>query len=170
MPRVKLTAEQKRINKRLRQKNYYDKNREKIILRQKGYNETHKDERKEYQKEYYEEHKEERIEYQTEYNKEYNQTPAGIKSNTLGNWRTYGITFGDMTDSEYYDNIYLPATHCQSCNKIFNKTTKNDEKQADHKHEPLNPCNIRGIICFACNRKDQWKTRLTADSIYHQYL
>ena len=103
-------------------------------------------------------------------NKDYKQTPAGIKSKTLSNWKTYGITFGDMTDSEFYDNIYLPATNCQSCNKIFNKINKNDWKQADHKHEPLNLCNIRGVICNQCNSHDNWKKRLTPDSIYNQYL
>ena len=139
--------ELQRINKNLRQKTYADNHKEE----NRGYYEEHKEEIAEYKKGYY-------------------QTPEGIKSKTLANWRTRGITFGEMTDSFFYDVIYLPATQCQSCNKIFNKTTKNDEKQADHKHEPLNPCNIRGVICFACNIKDRWKTRLTEDSIYNQYL
>ena len=36
-----------------------------------------------------------------------------------------------MTDSFFYDVIYIPATQCQSCNKTFDKTTKNDQKQAN---------------------------------------
>ena len=162
MPRVKLTAEQKRINKNLSQKNYYLKNRDKILLKLKEYNETHKDESQEYR----DTHKEELAEY----NKEYRQTPAGIKSTTLNNWKIRGITFGDMTDSEYYDKIYLPATICQSCEKVFNNEIQNDKKNADHKHDRKDPCNIRGVICFQCNSNDAWKTRLTEDSIYNQYF
>ena len=130
------------------------------------YKELQRINKKEYDKQYREEHKEEKAQYK----KEYKQTPAGIKSHTLTNWKLYGITFGDMTPSYFYDNIYLPATNCQSCNKIFNKEIQNDKKNADHKHDIKDPCNIRGVICFKCNCQDQWKTRLTEDSIYHQYL
>ena len=112
----------------------------------------------------------ERKDDRVEYFKDYRKTPQEIKRCVLKSWRRYGITFGEMTDSFFYDVIYIPATQCQSCNKTFDKTTKNDQKQADHKHDPLNPCNIRGVICFQCNANDNWKKRLTPDSIYNQYL
>ena len=173
-----------KYNRSLSQKKYKEKNKEKLKIQdkiyrdthkeeKKEYNETHKEEIKEYQKGYRDTHKEEIQEYRDthkEERKEYDQTPAGIKRKTLTNWKTNGITFGDMTNSEYYDNIYLPATICQSCEKVFNKINKNDWKCADHKHDRKDPCNIRGVICNQCNIHDQWKTRLTEDSIYNQYL
>ena len=118
-------------------------------------------------------HSEEIIEYREthkEETKEYNQTPAGIKSKILNNWNIRGITFGDMSPSDYYDNIYLPALKCMACNKNFNKDNKNDSKCTDHKHDKNNPCNVRGVICFECNLHDNWKKRLTPDSIYQLYL
>jgi len=143
--------ELKRNNKKKQDKVYRDANREEINAKNNVYYNTHK-------KEIAEQHK------------EYNKTPAGRKTEILCGWRKRGITFGDMTDSEYYDKIYLPATQCQSCNKTFDKINRNNQKQADHKHDPLNPCNIRGVICFACNIMDNWKKRLTPNSIYQQYL
>ena len=106
---------------------------------------------------------------------EQRKTPAGIKTNTLSNWKIRGITFGEMTDNMYYDVIYLPATICMSCEKVFDNTICNDKKCNDHNNslketDPLYLCNVRGVICFECNIQDRWKTRLTDDSIYQQYL
>ena len=162
MPRVLLTDEQRRENQRINQQKQYAKNREKRLITQKEYREEHKEEIQEYRDTHREKSR--------EYNKKHRQKPENLKIKTLSNWKRYGITFGEMTDSFFYDNIYLPMMNCQSCNKIFNETNKNDKKQADHKHEPLNPCNIRGVICWQCNIRDRWKIRLTEDSIYQQYL
>ena len=156
MPRTLLSAEQKVVNKRLGAKIYYQKNREQIK------NKT---------REYYENNKEQA----NEKHREYNKTPAGIKSKCLSNWKTRGITFGEMSPSMYYDVIYLPAIKCMSCDKTFNNITKNDGKCNDHannltKEDPLFVCNVRGVICFQCNVMDMWKKRLTPDSIYQQYL
>ena len=145
--------EQKRIINNKRRETH----KEEII----EYRETHKEEMKQYKKNYDATHKEER--------KEYTQSPAGIKSYILSHWNIRGITFGDMTPSDYYDNVYLPALNCMACNKNFNNDNKNDVKCADHLHKKI-PCNIRGVICNECNLHDNWKKRLTPDSIYQLYL
>ena len=156
----------KKYNKNLSNKRWRDNNKNYY----KEYRDTHKEEINEYQKEYQEIYRDTHQEEINEYQKEYRQTPKEMKRCILKSWKEYGITFGDMTDSEYYDNIYLPATICQSCEKVFNKTNRNDWKCADHTHDILNLCNIRGVICNQCKIHDQWKTRLTDDSIYQQYL
>ena len=112
---------------------------------------------------------------QATYNKEYNQTPENKKKNFLRDWERRGITFGEMTDSMYYDVIFLPATLCMSCEKVFDNTIYTDRKCNDHNNklketDPLYICNVRGVICFQCNVHDKWKTRLTPNSIYNQYL
>ena len=136
-------------------------------LTSKKHYEEHKDEILEYQKGYREEHKEEI--------KEYHQTPENKKKNFLRDWERRGITFGEMTDSMYYDVIFLPATICMSCEKVFDNTIYIDRKCNDHNNklketDPLYICNVRGVICFQCNIHDNWKKRLTSDSIYNQYL
>ena len=110
-----------------------------------------------------------------EYNKAYSRTPAGIKSKLLSMWKIRGITFGEMTPSMYYDVLYLPSLKCMARDKLFNKDIKNDKKANDHNGnlqptDPLFVCNVRGVICHQCNNHDQWKKRLTPDSIYNQYL
>ena len=102
--------------------------------------------------------------------KEYNQTPAGIKRHITYNWtNAHGITFGNMSKSEFYDNVFMPALNCWSCNKEFNKKDRNDYKATDHLHKII-PLNVRGIICHACNIHDNWRYRMTDDSIYQLYL
>ena len=62
-----------------------------------------------------------------------------------------------------------------SCEKVFDNTIRNDRKCNDHNNrlketDPLYICNVRGVICNQCNVMDKWKTRLTPNSIYNQYL
>ena len=100
--------------------------------------------------------------------KEYNQTPGGIKRHVIFNWsNVYGITFGNMTKSEFYDNVFMPAEYCWSCGEEFN--IGNKKKSTDHLHKNT-PLNVRGIICLACNIHDSWRYRMTKDSIYQLYL
>ena len=101
---------------------------------------------------------------------DYRKTPKELKRIVLKDWRAAGITFGEMTPSFYYDVIYLPALKCMSCDKDFNKINRNDWKCNDHLHERDKPCNVRGVICNECNIHDNWKKRLTPNSIYNQYL
>jgi len=107
--------------------------------------------------------------------REYRKIPKNKKIQFLKDWKRRGITFGEMTDSMYYDVIFLPATICMSCEKVFDNTICNDKKCNDHNNklketDPLFVCNVRGVICFQCNIQDNWKKRLTPNSIYHQYL
>ena len=88
----------------------------------------------------------------------------------IKDWLKWNITFGDMTPSEYYDNVYLPATNCDCCFKKFDLTNRKNQKQLDHIHRPEMFCNIRGIICFECNSNDNWRCRMLPNSIYQNYL
>ena len=142
-------------------KNYQINNKEAISKQRKEHYNTNKDILNKISRDYHSTHKEEK--------KNYTQSPAGIKTRILSDWKIRGITFGDMTPSDYYDNIYIPALNCMACNKTFNKNNKNDCKCADHLHKET-PCNVRGVICFECNLHDNWKKRLTPNSIYQLYL
>jgi len=141
MTRVLLTEEEKNFRKIISRKLYYENNKIEINIKRLIYN----------------------------------QTPAGIKSRFLSNWKFRGITFGNMTPSFYYDVIFLPTLNCMSCEKKFDKIICNNKKCNDHngkldKEHPLYMCNVRGTICFECNVGDNWKKRLTPNSIYNQYL
>lgn len=167
MPRILLSAEQRKINTNLSQLKYRMNNREKLNTKSKLFYQANRDSVLEYHEIYRDTHKEER--------KIYQQTPAGIKANQLAQWNFRGITFGEMTPSFFYDVIYLPATICMSCEKVFDKDIKNNLKCCDHNGKlptdhPLYLCNVRGVICFACNIQDNWKKRLTPNSIFNQYL
>jgi len=126
MPRVLLTAEEKRERHKISQKKYYEKNREK---------------KREYQKEYDEKNKEKK--------REYNQTPAGKKSHTISNWKHLGLICED------YDSLYahyILAENCEECNVKFGEIGDgtNTWKCMDHSHETGL---FRNFLCNKCNRK-----------------
>ena len=101
-----------------------------------------------------------------ENHKDYLQSPAGIKSLIIACWKPQNITFGNTTRSEYYDNVFLPTTHCNSCNKEF---IKKKDKHLDHIHLDI-PFNARGVLCHSCNIQDAWRWRMRPDSIYNMYV
>ena len=99
-------------------------------------------------------------------NKERNQSPKEIKRCKLKSWKlTHFITFGNITPSDFYDEVYIPAIKCFSCFKVFNNKIKNDTKCLDHIHLPLF-CNVRGVICNECNSQDKWLYRAHPKSFY----
>ena len=100
----------------------------------------------------------------------FNSTYKGIRNLMTKSWRRNKITFGNTNHTEFYDNVYLPATHCNSCNKVFNNVLWGDKKCLDHIHLYYLSCNIRGIICHNCNANDAWRWRMRPDSIYNTYL
>ena len=110
-----------------------------------------------YQKEYREDNKEKLSEKKKEYYEDNNNEI------TRKNWIRRDITFGNINPSEYYDYIFLPTTHCNSCNNEFINNKR--DKCLDHIHLPLF-CNVRGVLCIKCNVNDSWLWRAHPKSIY----
>ena len=130
-------------------KKNYEKNKDKRLKYAQEYRENNKEKITEYRKEYKQKNKEKIAKYSREYQKEYNQTPAGIKSYRIRNWKKYGI----MNDN--YDELYvryLNTEFCELCNikltedKVMTKTTR----CLDHDHETGE---VRNIVCHSCNIK-----------------
>jgi len=84
-----LSSEEKRERKRIRDSEYYEKNKEK------------KREYRNNNKEYY---------------KEYSKTPNGKKSNIINSWKSRGLICDDY--DLLYSN-YLSETHCDECRCRF---------------------------------------------------
>ena len=100
-----------------------------------------------------------------------NYSPTAIerKKKRIKHWIQKKITFGNTTPNEYYDNVFLPTTHCNSCNKEFDlNNDKVKDKCLDHIHLDID-FQVRGVICNACNIYDNWRYRLTPKSIYNMY-
>ena len=115
--------------------------------------------KQEYDKEYREKNKEKIKEYQKEYKqknkeqiKEYEQTPQRKKSNRIKNWKIKGIIFFDF--NLLYD-IYINAEYCDLCNVKLteDRQTTSTTRCLDHDHN-INDCeNVRNILCNSCNVK-----------------
>jgi hypothetical protein len=141
------------------QKEWYKKNREKIIKKRKEYREKNKEKIKEYDREWYKKNKADIIKKSKEWyennkekikkcKEEYRKTPKGKKIKTISRWKSRGIIADDY--NEWYEK-YINCNECNFCHKEF-KNTK--DKHLDHNHS-INYCeNIRGILCCSCNVKD----------------
>jgi len=74
------------------------------------------------------------------------ELPKHHKCSTLYTWKKRGlITTDDEIQSIYY--MYIYTTHCELCNKEFEK--RND-RQMEHNHETGE---FRNIVCKSCNLK-----------------
>lgn len=91
---------------------------------------------------------EKRKAYDRERKKNYYQTPAGRKSITIKNWKTFGVIHDNF--DELYEQ-YLEATHCNACKSGFKSTFY---KCLDHDHTTGL---FRQFLCRSCNNKDRWK-------------
>jgi len=116
------------------QREYYQRNKEKL---------------KEYSKEYHEKHKEKISKRQKKYLQEYRKTEEGQKINRISNWKQRGIVFHDY--HLLYD-IYLQTTHCDQCKCLLNQCDKS-RKCVDHDHTIIDDENVRHILCNSCNIK-----------------
>ena len=77
----------------------------------------------------------------------YRNTAKGVRSRVVAIWKSRGVV-GDR--HKFYDEIYLPATHCEVCENEFKSTY---DKQCDHDHKTGA---IRQVICKRCNVHDKW--------------
>tara|TARA_R110000744_G_scaffold168526_1_gene286221 strand:- start:342 stop:698 length:357 start_codon:yes stop_codon:yes gene_type:complete len=110
----------------------------------KKYMKEWRENNKEYDKQWYQNNKE----YKREQSKEYSQTPAGIKSNRITQWKQRGVK-GDF--DEIYD-IYISTDLCDYCNiELVEGNNGRGKKCLDHDHETGE---IRGILCQKCNIRD----------------
>ena len=100
-------------------------------------------------REYYQENKEKIYDKTKQYQKEYRQTPEGIKSNRISNWKITGLICDDI-DGLY--EHYLKTTHCDECGVelTYDKISTSTTKCMDHCHETGE---FRNILCHSCNIK-----------------
>ena len=131
----KLSDEEKKERKRIRERNKSRKYRE---------------ENPDYMRKYYEEHKEER----KEYDRLYYQTAAGKKVHTLGDWKNRNLQ-ESKEDLEWIYELYLHQELCYSCDIKLTRDGVCCATQAvlDHSHVTHR---FRQICCRSCNNLDSW--------------
>ena len=95
-----------------------------------------------------------RNEYMKEYMRECRKTPVGIKNGIKSKWKFVGIIHNQGLDY-LYDNIYLPATHCQKCNIELFSDGYSSRKCCDHDHSIVGEHNFRAVLCNTCNVNDR---------------
>jgi len=89
------------------------------------------------------------------------ELPKHHKCYTLYTWKKRGlIATYDEIQSIYY--MYIYTTHCELCNKEFEKS---NDRQMEHKHETGE---FRNIVCRSCNlRKADVKIQCNNTSGYN---
>ena len=120
------------------------KDYEKRKQRSREYYKENKDKIKERNKEIYQKNKEKILES--------HQTPEGIKSNRICNWKKRGVIC-DNWDAMY--DHYTKTTFCDfcRCELSIKKERSATTKCLDHDHYITDRPNFRNILCVACNIK-----------------
>lgn len=79
----------------------------------------------------------------------YQQSPAGIKTRRISDWRCRGVICDDF--DELYER-YLNTKFCEECNVelTIDKTRTNQSRCLDHDH---NTGEFRNVVCCSCNNK-----------------
>ena len=144
---------------------YRQKNKDKIAEQMKEWRLKNKDKRLEYQKEYREKNKDKvkeyyqtYKEYHKEYQKKYSKTEQGIKSTRISSWRKKpkngGLGLIEPDIDELYEH-YLNTTICDICDieLTYDRTTTNTTKCLDHQHETGE---FRYILCHRCNINEKF--------------
>jgi hypothetical protein len=133
-----LTEEEQKARKR----EYYEKNKDKILEERKEHYEKNKDKILEQKKEYKLNNKD-KIK---EKNKEYFQTEAGKKSSRITKWKKRNVK------SEDYDALYeyyLNCKYCENCEvELVEGSIGANKKCLDHDHKTGL---FRNILCHSCN-------------------
>tara|TARA_R110002020_G_scaffold456775_1_gene673432 strand:- start:139 stop:450 length:312 start_codon:yes stop_codon:yes gene_type:complete len=71
------------------------------------------------------------------------------ETTAISNWIKRGVKTKNLKD--IYHKKYIPATHCEACNKEFINTR---DRCLDHDHTTGK---FRQIICQKCNNRDNWR-------------
>jgi len=149
----------KKEEKRLRYKQYYEENKQKISQQHKQYYQENKQEISQKQKEYHKQNREKSLQQQKEWYqknkekiKEYQNRPEYVKARRIKDWKYMGVIC-DNFDALY--NHYLKTSYCDFCKceltccTIKSATTK----CLDHDHAITDRPNFRNILCNSCNLK-----------------
>ena len=125
------------------QKEYRQKNKEKIAAQKKEYYQKNKEKKAAYKKEYRQKNKE-KIAAQK---KEYYQTPQGKRIKAINNWKQRGLIHDDY--NQLYD-AYLESTNCERCDIEYGQYG-----DGTHTHCCMDHCHdygcFRNFLCFKCN-------------------
>ena len=124
------------------QKEYQQKNKEKIAETQKEYREANKEKLAEYEKEYREVNKEKISKMKSEYIK----TEKGKKNQKITGWRNRGV-IADNFD-ELYDK-YINTKKCENCDiEFIDGDVSMNKRCLDHDHLTGQ---FRNVLCNTCN-------------------
>ena len=95
------------------------------------------------------------------YNKEHH------RERTIYKWQLRGVK---LRPTETWNGVYdkhMATTHCESCDLEIDDNCRSTRRNLDHMHKGTHY--IRGNICHLCNVHDQWRKRMTPDSVYQLY-
>ena len=159
-------------------KEYYAKNKAKMIDNAKTTYQNNKEERRAYIKQW-------QIDNPDKV-KGYSQKPKTIKASRIRAWKKQGIRVPDDDWDTFY-NYYLEVNNCNYCKVImtYDSVTTRTQKNVHHDHEIEETSNFICICCHACNserklsntsgevniciRKDKntWDFEKTIDGVKH---
>jgi vacuolar-type H+-ATPase subunit H len=124
-------------------KEYREKNKEKIKELKKQYYQNNKEKIKEQKKKYRENNKE----YYREKQKEYQQTEQGKKSFKISDWKRAGVISDDF--NSLYEH-YINCKNCEECNVELQNGNLVNKRCLDHDHKTGL---FRNVLCNSCNLK-----------------
>mgnify|MGYP003657112802 CR=1 FL=1 len=128
-------------------KEYYQKNKEKISAQQKEYLQENKEKIAAQKREYRQKNKEKNKEKLAAYEKEYSQTPQGKRRTTISSWKHYGLIHNDY--NQLYD-AYLESTNCEKCDIEYGQYG-----DGTHTYRCMDHCHdygyFRNFLCCKCN-------------------